>query len=233
METGTDVDLHVLGRADETWLFRVAPDAPVLERVKGLDGVVGAVEFAAPYAIVRTAAADAVARERLLRALHARLGERPLAQLHRPRATPALRPSREDWALVRALRKHPWGALATLAKEAGLPAKSASERLARLARERVVTLRATLADEPLSHVLVRASPSSTAAAARAFETVEGLVRAWLPREGEASHADALALGTPDLGAARDVPGIAQAALMPVRAAWRDDAFVDALLRRAG
>lgn len=233
MRVSTSVALHLLGRLDETWLFRVPADAALVERVRDVDGVASALELDAPFAIVRTCAADAVAREKLLRALHAKLGERPLAQLHRPLAAPPKRPSREEWALVRALRRHPWGAPDVLAKEAGMPAKSAKERLARLASERVVTLDTTPADAPLARVLVRSSPSSTAAAARAFDAVEGLVRAWLPREGEVSYADALVLGKPDLSAARDVPGVASVDLLPVRAMWQNDALVDDLLRRAG
>lgn len=226
------VALHLLGRLDETWLFRVDPDAPVVERVRGTEGIVHVAELDARYAIVRTCAADAIAREKLLRALHAKLGERPLAQLHRPLATPPKRPSREEWALVRAWLADPSAGADVLAKASGLPPKSARERMARLANERVVVLEAEPTEAPLARVLVRASPSSTAAASRAFDAIEGLVRAWLPAFGEATYADALVVGKPDLAPAREVPGIASVELLPVRASWRDDAFVEALLKRA-
>lgn len=217
---------------DETWLFRVEPEAPVVERVRGTEGIVHVAELDARYAIVQTCAVDAIAREKVLRALHAKLGERPLAQLHRPLVAPSKRPSREEWTLVRAWLDDPSAGADALAKASGLPAKSARERMTRLAKERVVVLEAEPTEAPLAHALVRASPSSTAAASRAFDAIEGVVRAWLPTVGETTHADALVVGKPDLAPARDVPGIASVDLLPVRASWRDDAFVDALLKRS-
>ncbi|HVM44790.1 MAG TPA: hypothetical protein VM582_02550 [Candidatus Thermoplasmatota archaeon] len=219
---------HV-GLLDETWLFRVAHDAPVRERVEGVAGVAAVTESSAPYALVRTLAQDAVERERLLRALHARLGERPLAQLHRAPAPLARKPTPEDRALLRALRRHPWGALDELARAAKLAPKAARERLARLVAERAASLDAAPLDAPTAHALVRASPSSTAAARRAFDAVEGVVRAWLPAQGEATYADALVVGAPSLDAAREVPGVASVELLPVRAAWEDDALIERAL----
>lgn len=235
LRLGTAMPLALLGRLDETWLFRVDARAksPLQERIAGVANVVEIVELEGPYAIVRTSAQDAIEREKLLRALHLRLGERPIVQLHRP-APPALkRPlTKEDRALVLALRAHPWDELDALAREARVPAKTARERTQRLVAERVVTLEAAPKEGELARVLVRTMPSSTAAARGALDAIEGVVRAWLPAEGEASWTDALAIGAPDIKPARDVPGVASVELLPVRAAWRDDALIDAWIRRA-
>lgn len=198
-----------------------------------MGGVLEIVESDAPYALVRTLAADAVERERGLRALHQALGERPMVQLHRAPPPLGRKPTKEDWALAAALRRAPEAPLEALAKEARQSPKLAKERLARLAAERVVTLEVVPREARLALVLVRASPSSTAAARRALDEVEGVVRAWLPLEGEASYADALAVGSPALERAREVPGIARVELLPIRARWRDASLIDAALRRAG
>lgn len=235
LDVRVSIPLPYLGRLEDTWLFRAdrAPRSPLSERLAGVPGVVGFVEFDAPYALVRTNAQDAVDREKTLRALHQRFHERPMMQLHRP-APPALkrRPTRADWALIAALRKHRGADAVTLAREARVPLKGARERLARLAQERVVVLDATPRAAPLAHVLLRLSPTSTAAARRAFDTVDDVVRAWLPMEGETTSADALVLGAPSLERARDVPGIASAELLPLVRSWNDEASLDALVKKA-
>lgn len=220
-----------LGRLDETWLFRLDAKASARDLTKGLAGLLDVVELEGPYAIMRTLAQDAVEREKLLRALHKAIGERPVTQLHRPVAPLARKPTKEDWALVAALRREPTATLDALAKEARQTPKLAKERLARLAAERVIRLDAEARGVALSHVLLRASPSSTAAARRAFGSIDGLLHAWLPTEGETSYADALVVGQPALDAARDVPGIASLELLPVRARSRDETLIDAALAR--
>lgn len=231
LRVSVEAPLAHLGRLDETWLFRVEAPTSLVERVSDVEGVASMIAFDARYGIVRTLALDAVDRERLLRALHARLGERPLTQLHRA-PPPARKPTREEWALIRAMRRAPYGAVDVLAKEAKLAARPAREKLARIAADRLVRLDAAPASEPTAHVLVRASPSSTAAARRAFAAVDGVVREWLPAQGEAAYADALVIGAPSLAGAREVPGIASVELLPVRATWTNDALIDGLLRRA-
>ena len=236
VRVSTRVPFAMLGRLDETWLFRIDAAAPVVDLARAVEGVAEAHEFEAPYAIVRTCAEGAVDRERLLRALHAKLGERPLAQLARPSAPspkPSLKPAREDWALVAALRRNPWGEAEGLAREAKVAPRGAKERLARLATERVIALDAAPVSAPLARVLVRTSPTSTAAARRAFDAIPDIVQVWLPSQGEVAFADALVIGTPALDAARDVPGIASVELLPPRATWENDALIDQLLRRAG
>lgn len=222
----TRVMLAPLGRIDETWLYR-ADATPA----QGIDGVVGTTILEGDLSLVRTAARDAVDRERLMRALHARLHERPMFELPRdaPRAARKLLPS--DWRLVLALRRHPWGALDALAAEAKLAPRAAKASLGKLAAERIVALGAAPA-EGLAHLTIRLSPSSTAAAGRALSVIDDVVHAWLPPAGEAAVCDALALGAPALDAARDVPGVAAVELRRVRASWEDAAAIDALVKRA-
>lgn len=181
---------------------------------------------------MRTAARDAVDRERLMRAIHAQLHERPSLQLHRETAPlPKRKLNAADGRLLATLRARPWAPLALLAEEAKLTQRAAKIAVEKLIAERIVTLDATPA-EGLSHVLVRLSPSSTAAARHALAAIPGVVRAWLPTAHEAAHADALVHGAPDLAAAREVPGVARVEMRRVARAWENAPLVDALVKRA-
>ena len=205
-----------LGLLDETWLYRTratpAPGEDVLEWT-ALDG---------GYAIVRTSSRDAVHREKVMRALHARLGERPILQLDRARPAPPKRKlARADWALARRLCEAPWPAL---------DAKADRDRARRAVADSLVALVAWPRGEA-HHALVRLSPSSTAAAQRALDALPGAFARHLPATGEARHGDAFALAA-DAGAAREVPGVASVDVRRVAARWRDDAAWDALFTDA-
>lgn len=225
------------GLLDETWLLRADDPTSFPARVSG-EGVVAWDLTDGGFAIVRTLAPDAVGRERRLRALHQRLGERPLAQLHRAHPSPPKRKlSRTDWALVRALAREPFGALDALAQAADITLRAARERLPKLAAERIVWLDARPADAPLARALVRVAPSSTAAAQRALDALARVVRAWVPETGEATRVDALVHAPNDAqpemrAAALALPGVAQVQIADVVASWNDDAAFDALLKRA-
>jgi hypothetical protein len=224
-----------LGRLDESWLFRLPKGgAPLADRLLGVNGVI-AWDALDLHVIVRTWSGDAIEREKCLRDLHAKLTERPLAQLHRP--TPARlsrKPTRADWALVAAMRADPWAPRDVLAKAANVSVRVAKGRIPRLVADRILVLDA-LPSEGLAHILVRVSPTSSAAAHHAFTAFDDvLLCRYVPEGDDASLVDALVVApTPEMRKrALDVPGVTSVDIFPRRASWRDDATVAARIQQA-
>lgn len=205
-----------LGLLDETWLYRTSA-APVAG-----EGVLEWTTLQGGFALVRTLATDAVHREKVMRALHARLGERPALQLVRARpAAPKRKLARADWTLARKLAAAPWVELDT---------KAEKERARKIAEDRVLVLVVAPRAEA-HHVLLRMRPSSTAAAERAFGAIPSLYERHLPTVGEATHADGFALEESVAGA-REVLGVASADARRVEGRWRDEAAWSALIKDA-
>lgn len=240
IEVRVEIAGPVLGQLDETWLCRAPAGAkPFEERIGSVEGVVGWEVLGDRYAIVRTLAQDAVERERRLRDLYTRLHERPLLQLHRAHAAPPKRKlARADWAILSAMRRKPFAPIDVLVAESGATARVVKERAPKLAVEGLGCLVATPRSAPLARLVLKLSPSSSAAARHAIDALgDAVLRAEVPSEGEATLVDALVLATSaDWPALReralDVPGVASAEILAIARSWRDDAAFDALVKRA-
>lgn len=202
---------------DETWLYRTTAGP-----IPG-EGVLEWTTLEGGRAIVRTLASDAVHREKVMRALHARLGERPMLQLDRARPPASKRKlSRADRALAARLAAEAWPTLSTRAER---------ELARKLCGERLVTLAAWPRPDGAQahHILLKLTPSSTAAATRGLAALPGAFATHVAATGEARDADAFALDD-DVAAAREVPGVAAVEARRVVRRWRDEAAWDALLK---